>query len=93
MFLGASFWNTLAWFTVAAESGHFLFRLNVSAMDAYAFEVSLSLAFVLLLRVACVPPPNRSEDVFCTISRGDSVLEFVIITSIDSHRGPIVSLL
>ena len=34
-----------------------LFRLNVSAMDAYAFEVSLVLAFVLLLRLACVPPP------------------------------------
>ena len=38
-----------------------LFRLHVSAMDAYDFEVSLSLAFVLLLRLACVPPPNRSE--------------------------------
>ena len=71
-------------------------------MDAYAFEVSLSLAFVLLLRLACVPPPNWSEvlygsleglvacswyldhhrDVFCTV-------EFVILASIESHRGPI----
>ena len=59
-FLGAHFWSTLACFAAAAESGHFLFRLNVGAMDAYAFEVALSLAFVLLLRLACVPP-NRSE--------------------------------
>ena len=66
----------------------------------------LCLLRFLLLRLACVPPPNRSEvlfrvwsacpwyldhhlDVFCTISRGDSVLELEIIASIDSHRGPI----
>ena len=56
VFFGARFWNTMACFAVAAESGHFLFRLNVSAMDAHAFEVSFSPAFVLLLRLACVPP-------------------------------------
>ena len=58
------------------------------------------------MRLACVPPADRSEvllrvwsacpwyldhhlDVFCTISRGDSVLEFVILASIHPHRGPI----
>ena len=38
---------------------------------------------------ACFWYLDHHLDVFCTISRADSVLEFVILASIDSHRGPI----
>ena len=64
---------------------------RLPSRDAYAFEVSSYLVpppnrSEVLLRVwsACPWYRNHHLDVFCTISRGDSVLEFVMI-----NRGPI----
>ena len=47
MFLGASFLEHPGLFCGGYRVGSFLFRLNVSAMDAYAFE------WVCLLRLFC----------------------------------------